>query len=163
MDSAVKRRRKILEIIETYVIESQDKLKEYLAREDIRISQPTLSRDIKALKLTKIATPDGGYRYGRPELVAETLDLAGICATFVKSFAHSGNLVVLKTEPGTATVVGRSLDDAGWEEIIGTLAGTDTVLIVVNDQHLPRNLILKIKMLGHEKGFSSDREGTQTP
>lgn len=152
MDSAAKRRRRILEIIETNHISSQEALKDVLHEHNIRISQPTLSRDIKALNLIKIPSQDGSYRYGRPEIAADTLDLAGICSTFIRDFRHSGNMIILKTEPGTATVVGRSLDDAHWPEVVGTLAGTDTVFVVIAEDVSPEDFVLKIRMLSHDRG-----------
>lgn len=150
IDSAAKRRRKIIEIIENNRIDSQDTLKDVLVREGYNISQPTLSRDIKALNLTKVPTADGGYRYGRAEVTPDSLDLQGICQTFIRLFDTSGTMVVLKTQPGTATVVGRSLDDAGWQEIAGTLAGTDTVFVACREGVSPQDVINKIKLLIHK-------------
>jgi transcriptional regulator of arginine metabolism len=128
-----RRQAKILELVRTRVIETQEELAAALAAEGIPVTQATISRDIKELQLTKVPMPDGRYRYALPE---EPGAAAGerwrrIFREAVLTIDHSGNLVVIKSLPGTAQGVAAAIDHAGWPEMIGTVAGDDTVIVVV--------------------------------
>ena len=124
----------ILSIIKEKPIATQEDLNEALRAEGIEVTQATLSRDIKELGLTKIPTPDGRYRYALPH----DRPLADVIRRAERMFEdavigvdYTDNLVVVKTLSGAANGVADALDDLEWQEVVGILAGDDTILIVV--------------------------------
>jgi transcriptional regulator of arginine metabolism len=127
-----KRRRKtaILDLIRTHRIGSQEALRGLLGERGIDVTQATLSRDMAELRLLKVMGPDGGAHYSLPER-EQAAPLEGLLSTLFVSAEASGNLLVLKTMTGGAQAVGLAIDRAEWPEVIGTLAGDDTVLIVL--------------------------------
>jgi transcriptional regulator of arginine metabolism len=128
-----RRHAKILELIRTNVIETQEELVESLAQHGIPVTQATISRDIKELQLTKVPVGDGGYRYALPdEQPMGSLDKRRrLFRDSVLAVDYSENLVVVKALPGTAPGVGSAIDHFNWPEVIGSVAGDDTVLVVV--------------------------------
>jgi transcriptional regulator of arginine metabolism len=126
----------ILEIINEGPIMTQEDLAEALKTRGITATQATISRDIKELQLVK--TPVGGnsYQYakpqgGQPDPVRVYERLRRLFQEAVVKYDYSGNLVVIHTLPGAAQGVASALDQSGWREIIGTVAGDDAILIVV--------------------------------
>jgi transcriptional regulator of arginine metabolism len=128
-----RRHAKILELIRNNIIETQEELVEALARHGIPVTQATISRDIKELQLTKVPVGDGGYRYALPEeQPAGSLDKRRrLFRDSVLGVDWSENLVIVKALPGTAPGVAAAVDHFNWPELIGTVAGDDTVLAVV--------------------------------
>lgn len=124
----------ILRIVQQHVVQTQEELLEHLEREGIRVTQATVSRDIKELRLVKVPTGDGRYRYavaGAPDL-AERLDRARRAVQeYVIRVEAAGHLVFVHTLSGTANAVAAALDALHWPEVIGSVAGDDSVLIVV--------------------------------
>jgi transcriptional regulator of arginine metabolism len=127
----VKRRRqsKILSLVQSHPVSSQAALARQLAAEGIRVTQATLSRDLHELNLVKTVE---GYK-----LPGQLLPNAGssqqqqhTIAQFMTEAEVAGNMVVVKTNPGNAPPVACSLDNIGWNEIIGTVAGDDTIIVV---------------------------------
>ena len=119
------------------MIRTQDELAQALRSEGIDVTQATVSRDIKEMMLVKVPTGDGGHRYAYPSDHNVTVSLARLEKTFqdsVLSVNSSGNIVVLKTLPGTAQAVAYVLDNVRWPEIIGTVAGDDTIFLVVKPE-----------------------------
>lgn len=123
----------ILRIIREKRIESQDGLREALSGEGISVTQATLSRDIRELGLAKLVDPQGGSYYANPNEGSLRPDLSQVLPTLLVSVEGTGPLIVLKTATGGAPAVAAALDQAGWKEIIGTLAGDDTLLIVAKN------------------------------
>ncbi|HHW15462.1 MAG TPA: arginine repressor [Firmicutes bacterium] len=124
----------ILEAIRQRPIGTQAELTQYLRSRGIAVTQATVSRDIKELRLVKVATGQGGYRYALPadRPGENALERARrILGEFVTSVESSGNLIVLKTPPGSAHTVGAALDALQWPEILGTVGGDDSLLVVV--------------------------------
>jgi transcriptional regulator of arginine metabolism len=123
----------ILELIDSGSIETQDELAELLRARGIKATQATISRDIKELRLGKILTERGTYRY----VVSAILDtgitdrLRRIFADTVLSATEAQNLIVLKTLPGGAQAASEAVDSLNWPEVAGTLAGDNTFLIIV--------------------------------
>ncbi len=117
-------------------IESQDGLREALAAEGIMVTQATLSRDIRELGLAKLVDPQGGSFYANPHEGSLRPDLGQILPTLLVSIESTGPLIVIKTATGGAPAVAAALDQAGWKEIIGTLAGDDTLLIIAKNQRM---------------------------
>ncbi len=102
------------------------------------VTQATLSRDIRELGLAKLADPQGGAYYTHPHRAAVRPDLGQVLPTLLVSVDGVGPLLVLKTASGSAGAVTEALDQAGWGEIIGTIAGDDTVLVITRSQQLAR-------------------------
>jgi transcriptional regulator of arginine metabolism len=131
------RQARVKEIVERLVIRTQDELSDALRSEGIDVTQATVSRDIKEMMLVKVPTGDGSYRYAFPSDHNVTVSVARLEKTFqdsVLSVNSSGNIIVLRTLPGTAQAVAYVLDNVRWSEIIGTVAGDDTIFLVVKPE-----------------------------
>ena len=133
------RQTRVKEIVDRLVIRTQDELAEALRAEGIDVTQATVSRDIKEMMLVKVPTGDGNYRYAFPSDHNATVSVARLEKTFqdsVLSVNSSGNIIVLRTLPGTAQAVAYVLDNVRWPEIIGTVAGDDTIFLVVKPEKI---------------------------
>lgn len=131
-----KRQMMIKNLIETEEIKTQGELTQKLSELGIEVTQATISRDIKELGLIKIPSDDGNYKYGltTEHSVGDGFRRARrIFAEFVTSIARSFNLIVIKSAPGTANTVGAAIDMLNWPEIMGTVAGDDSVLVILSD------------------------------
>lgn len=131
------RQARVKEIVERLVIRTQDELSDALRSEGIDVTQATVSRDIKEMMLVKVPTGDGSYRYAFPSDHNVMVSVARLEKTFqdsVLSVNSSGNIIVLRTLPGTAQAVAYVLDNVRWSEIIGTVAGDDTIFLVVKPE-----------------------------
>ena len=129
------RQNKILEIIRTHDVETQDQLLSLLKDSGYSVTQATVSRDIRELQLVKGQAKDGKYRY-----LAGNYDDRPISERFIKifrettlSFACAKNLVVVKTLPGCASAAGEAIDTLSIGHIVGSISGDNTLLIVVDD------------------------------
>ena len=119
----------ILRLIKAKRISTQEKLAEELGSIGIETTQVTLSRDMRELGLVK--TPDG---YKQVELaVAPADDFASVASEHLTDVRLAQNLMVLKTRPGHANALAVALDQASWPEVVGTVAGDDTILVVTPD------------------------------
>ena len=128
------RQHRIARLLEEQVISSQVQLVELLADEWPALTQATVSRDLEELGAVKVRIPGGQMAYAIPELARDRLApedvLKKALAEFLVEATHSANLAVLRTPPGSAHVVASALDRAGLPEVLGTVAGDDTVLVV---------------------------------
>jgi transcriptional regulator of arginine metabolism len=134
--SEVKARRhqRILDIVRSQTIKTQEDLAEELAREGITVTQATISRDIKELRLIKAPVGDGTYRYTIPtDRSIEDINrrVERIFREVIISIEDSENIIVIKTLEGAAQAVAAVLDDLAWREIVGSLAGDDTILLII--------------------------------
>lgn len=120
----------ILKVIERQPVHTQDELARELAKVGLQTTQVTLSRDIRELGLAKTA---GGYQRFAGEPAGYGPDLATIVGEFLTDARVAQNLLVLRTSPGNASSLASALDREKWEEVIGTLAGDDTVLVITGD------------------------------
>lgn len=132
----------ILKLIRSRSISTQDELARALKESGIDATQVTLSRDIRELGLVKTAD---GYR----ELKRETpnLQFATLAAEFLQDVRQAQNQIVMRTAPGHASSVAVALDDEEWPEVVGTIAGDDTILVVCPDQttaSIVRDKLLKL-------------------
>ncbi|HWR39409.1 MAG TPA: arginine repressor [Patescibacteria group bacterium] len=130
----LQRHGKIKEIVERNVIETQEDLAEALRKLGIEITQATVSRDIKELMLIKVPTGDGRYRYAFPAEQNMMLSQSRMSRTFQDSVTQldcSQNIIVMKTLPGTAQAVAYTVDYIKWPEILGTVAGDDTIFVLI--------------------------------
>ena len=128
------RHTRILEIITDYVIETQDDLIAKLRESGYPVTQATVSRDIKQLGLIKTATKDGGYKYTVARSENNNNDNKfTIMRETIRSAQNAQNIVVVKTLPGMANAAATSLDALAGEAIVGSIAGDDTIFIVVRN------------------------------
>jgi transcriptional regulator of arginine metabolism len=131
----LRRQHLLARILAENAVSSQDQLVELLGREGVAATQATVSRDLEELGAVKVRVPGvEGLVYAVPELPKDQLapldHLRRVLGEWVVDVAFSGNILVLRTPPGSAHVVASALDRAGLEGAIGTVAGDDTVLIV---------------------------------
>ena len=126
----------ILDIIEKQNIETQEELAEALRLRGIRVTQATVSRDIKELRLLKVLTPTGAYKYATADKAENGLSdrFIRMLAESLLSVASSNNLIVVKTLSGSANVAAEALDSLHWPEILGTLAGDNTLLLIIRSE-----------------------------
>ncbi len=133
-----KRQNEIIEIISTADIETQEELAAALRERGYPITQATVSRDIRELRLIKVTSKSGGYKYAKPvrHEVAVSERLTRILADSLIHVEAAANLVVVKTLSGSANVAAEALANLGWAEIIGTIAGDNTIFIAAksNDE-----------------------------
>ena len=127
------RQEMILEIIDSMEIETQEELAKELKQRGIRVTQATVSRDIKELRLLKVLSVNGGYKYATADQneKGSTDRFIRIFSESVLSVAAAGNLIVIRTLSGSANAAGEAVDSLKWPEILGTLAGDNTLLVVV--------------------------------
>ena len=128
----------VIRLIEQNVVHNQMELVDLLAAEGVVATQATVSRDLDDLGAIKVRVPGGDSAYAIPELPKEQVapedHLRRVFGDWVVEVAHSLNLVVLRTPPGSAHVVGSALDRAGLPTIIGTVAGDDTLIVVAAEE-----------------------------
>src|SRR5690625_3550709 len=137
-----KRHIKIRELISTFDIETQDELVKRLKGLGFNVTQATVSRDIKEMHLIKIPSSSGRYKYGVPtkrRYNAEEKLRQRIMEAFV-SIDQATNFIVLKTLPGNANAVGALIDELDWDEIMGTICGDDTCLILCRTEKKARTV-----------------------
>jgi transcriptional regulator of arginine metabolism len=132
------RQHRILRILEQQPVSSQAQLVQLLDAEGVVATQATVSRDLEELGAVKVRIPGGTMAYAIPdftrgERTSSDDHLKRLMSEFVIEVAHSANIVVLRTPPGSAHVVGSALDRAGRPEILGTVAGDDTLFLVVKE------------------------------
>lgn len=123
----------ILDIIEKQEIETQEELASALNARGIRVTQATVSRDIKELRLLKVLTPSGKYKYATGDQADNNLTdrFIRMLAESLLSVSSANNLIVVKTLSGSANVAAEALDSVHWPEVLGTLAGDNTVLLII--------------------------------
>jgi transcriptional regulator of arginine metabolism len=128
------RQHRITKLLNTTAVASQAQLVELLAADGIEATQATVSRDLIDLGVVKVRLPGGDSAYALPELptqqVAPEDHLRRVMGEWVVELSWSQNLVVLRTPPGSAHVVGSALDRSGLDGVLGTVAGDDTLLVV---------------------------------
>ena len=127
----------ILSLIEQQDIKTQEELAQKLQEMNIKITQATVSRDIKELRLLKVLSSNGEYKYATSDQAEH-----GISERFVRMFvdsvlsvASSGNIIVIKTLSGSADVAGEAIDSMRWPEILGTISGDNTIFVVVKNEN----------------------------
>lgn len=128
---------KIKEIIAMHEITTQEELAEHLKNQGIEVTQATLSRDMKNLQIIKVPTDDGKYKYSlsREKKYDATRQLQQLLTDVFIHLDQAGHLLVIKTIPGNAHALGVVIDQLDWEEIVGTVCGDDTCLIVARTHH----------------------------
>lgn len=132
------RQHRVARLLEANAVTSQLQLVELLAADGVLATQATVSRDLEELGAIKVRAGGGDSVYAIPELPKEQRapedHLRRVLGEWVVEVAHSGNIVVLRTPPGSAHVVGSALDRAALTAILGTVAGDDTLLVVAAER-----------------------------
>ena len=129
----LERHSKIVELIGKYEIETQEELAEKLTQAGFNVTQATVSRDIRELKLTKVPGENGRQRYmvlESPRGTSASKYIRILKDGFV-SMDMAQNILVIKTVPGMAMAVGAALDELNWKEIVGCIAGDDTIMCAI--------------------------------
>ena len=128
----VSRHAKIIELISQYDIETQEELAEYLNRAGFKVNQATVSRDIRDLKLTKVSVNGGKQKYilHRPEEGMSEKYIRVLKDGYV-SMDMAQNILVIKTVSGMAMAVAAALDAMKWNEVVGCIAGDDTIMCAI--------------------------------
>lgn len=141
------RHSKILEIINEYPIETQDELLSRLKTEGYKVTQATISRDIKDLRLVKTLGSDGKYRYTEAQASSSEIrsNFDQLFLSSVVSMDLAQNIVVIKTLSGMANAVCAALDSTGNSAIVGTIAGDDTIFVACRTDEHARSLVSTLK------------------
>ena len=141
------RHSKILEIINEYPIETQDELLSRLKTEGYKVTQATISRDIKDLRLVKTLGSDGKYRYTGAQASSSEIrsNFDQLFLSSVVSMDLAQNIVVIKTLSGMANAVCAALDSTGNSAIVGTIAGDDTIFVACRTDEHARSLVSTLK------------------
>lgn len=139
-----KRQEKILEIIAKKKIANQSQLARELNSRGFKVTQATISRDLDELKVTKVKALEGkNFYYAVPKERSKKIgiSLKRCFEDYVVSMEKSGNLVLVRTLPGNAQGVAALLDEANFSEILGTVAGDDTILVVARENILGKKIL----------------------
>lgn len=145
-----RRQRKILEILRGQHIETQEELAQALSKSGFVVTQATVSRDIKELGLVKIPGPNNSSHYASPgESVIRRNDerLKRLVRMSLSDIDYSENLIIIKTPPGEAQGMASAIDMAHWPEIIGTVAGDDTILLVIKPKRATGQVVNRFSEL----------------
>lgn len=143
------RQAKIKELIEKYKIDTQDELIKRLKESGFSATQATMSRDIKELKLTKISDGKNSYYYVFPNsLSAENINKLNASLTqLITSVDCAMNIIVIKTHAGMAQAVATGIDNIKSNDILGCVAGDDTIFIVASTPEIAQEIAAKIKLI----------------
>lgn len=146
-----RRHAKILELISQYDIDTQEELLRRLRDAGFAVTQATVSRDIKELRLVKALSSDGRYRYstGKEENKEAAPKFYALLRDSVVSVNCAVNLVVIKTLSGMAQGICAAMDTMHWEAVVGTLAGDDTIFVATRSEQAARQLVAELtRMMG---------------
>ena len=133
-----KRQEKILSIIQHNTVTTQEELQLRLAEAGFHATQATISRDIREMRLVKTLSPSGSYYYSVPSQKhpeAEALNIDSVFLESIRSVDFAGNFVVVKCHSGMANAVCVAVDTGGWNGLVGTIAGDDTIFLLMRTQH----------------------------
>ncbi|MDD4569944.1 MAG: arginine repressor [Tepidanaerobacteraceae bacterium] len=137
-----KRHFKIREIIREKPVETQEDLAVELRKEGFKVTQATVSRDIKELRLVKVLRDNEHYCYAEPERTSlSSVRLLKMFKESIISFTSAENLIVIKTSSGTAPAVAEAVDTLNWNDVLGTIAGDNTILVIVESREAVKDII----------------------
>ncbi|MBQ8973218.1 MAG: arginine repressor [Clostridia bacterium] len=139
----------ILEIIEEMDIETQEELAAELKRRGVKVTQATVSRDIKELRLLKVLSESGGYKYATVERAEKGMSerFIRILSESVISMEAVNNLIVVKTLTASANAACEAIDSMKWSEVLGTIAGDNTLLIITRSDEAVETMMTRFNSL----------------
>ena len=128
-----RRQAMIREIVESQSIQTQEELAEALRAHGMVVTQATVSRDIKEMHLLKVLADNGNYRYATMEMGDSVMNdrLIRMLSDSVIEISSANNLIVIHTLPGSAHVAAEAIDSLKWQEVLGTIAGDNTILAII--------------------------------
>ncbi|MGH7665672.1 MAG: arginine repressor [Gemmatimonadaceae bacterium] len=154
MPNKKERQATILELVEARPVGSQEELRRLLRRRGWDVTQATLSRDIRDLRLARVPSPAGGVRYTPSDSSREDTraNLDAILPTLFRSIDAVAQLAVLRTAPGAAQPVAAGFDAEVWPDLVGTIAGDDTVLLICRSEAARERAVRRIESLAARSG-----------
>jgi transcriptional regulator of arginine metabolism len=169
------RHQQIVDLVGTHQVRSQAELADLLAEKGVHVTQGTLSRDLVELDAVRVRSPSGALVYAvpgeggdrRPATPGETAAaghrLARLCAELLVSAEASANLVVLRTPPGAAQFFASAVDKAELGDVLGTIAGDDTVLVIAREPLGGDDVVRRFLALAEEHHPQSQPEAPESP
>ena len=153
MSSKQERQAVILDLVKSNRVTSHEALRELLGEEEIQVTQATLSRDIRELRLVKVRGAQGVSHYRLPETWEHKPPLGALLPILFLSAEGTENLVVIRTLLSGAAAVATAIDWEDWPEVIGTVAGEDTIIVVLRDrEHMSTIRDRLIEIAGGDSG-----------
>ena len=143
------RQEEILQIIEQNEIETQEELAQQLRRRGYKVTQATVSRDIKELRLIKISGHQSAYRYAKPgrHEIAVNDRMIRLLSDSTVDIDYAGQMIVVKTLSGSANVAAEAIDNMNWQEVLGTIAGDNTIFVAVRNEGDGAEIAARIRKL----------------
>ena len=144
-----KRHAMIIKLITSQNVETQEELAGILREQGFSVTQATVSRDIKELRLIKVLTAEGKYKYATVEKAEADLQerFIRMFSNCVLSIAAAGNLIVIKTITGSASAAAEAVDSLKWPDILGSIAGDNTIFAVIENEKKCEELISKLNKI----------------
>lgn len=142
----------VLRLIDRHRVPNQEALRRLLLDLGISVTQATLSRDLRELRVAKVTSPDGSSHYAPPAAGALHPPLQQLLVTLLVSLHGVGHELVVRTSAGSANTLASAVDQAAWPEILGTLAGDDTILIIARSERARRTVQQRLEALVGEQG-----------
>lgn len=139
----------ILQLIDAMEIDTQEMLADQLMARGIKVTQATISRDIKELRLIKVLSDHGTYKYATAERADKNISdrLIRIFAESVVSMIEAENLIVIKTLPASANVAAEAIDGLNWSEIAGTLAGENSIFVALKSREMVPTVLARFRTM----------------
>ena len=139
----------ILDIIDKKDIETQEELAAELKARGVKVTQATVSRDIKELRLLKVLSENGGYKYATAERAEKGMSerFIRILSESVISLDNVGNLIVIKTLSASANAAAEAIDSMKWSEVLGSIAGDNTILVIARSEEAVESLMARFNTL----------------
>lgn len=140
----------IRDVIQRHDVGSQEELRQLLLKRGWDVTQSTLSRDLRELRLARIPNPDGTARYAEPDSSQDdsrTPALEGLLPQLFVSVDGVSELILLRTLPGGAQAIAEAVDNREWPELLGTIAGDDTILMICRSAQAREKLTKRIRQM----------------
>lgn len=155
----------ILQLVQSEAIETQDELVARLRDRGLAVTQATISRDIKELRLIKVMGAKGKYQYASVEQEEDGLSqrLIEIFSRSVLSITSAGNIIVIKVISGSANVAGEAIDTLHWAAIAGSIAGDNTLFVAVHDDYDVQSVVRDFRNLYENSGSHRNKNKLHDP
>ena len=139
----------ILQLIDTMEIDTQEMLADQLMARGIKVTQATISRDIKELRLIKVLSDHGTYKYATAERADRNISdrMIRIFSESVVSMIEAENLIVIKTLPASANMAAEAIDSLNWSEIAGTLAGENSIFVALKSRDMVPTILSRFRAM----------------